>query len=342
MFVLLDVADMAPHATDFAPVQFSTRELPERDRIPRWREEFGRWVVRSDIEPLSDVPFHADATLRALPGLRLATSSGSAMRLERTAALAADGNDDIGLFINLGQKAAISNRGRDAVLTKGDAILVGHDPSVVVMSPGGFLGVVMPQAALASRVDDVDSAVMRPIRLGNVPLRLLTTYLRHLNECDLGEPKLRRTVATHIGELAAQAAGMRRDAREQTVSAVAAARFGAVRAHIAACFDEPDLTVAAVARRLGVSVRYLQRLFEIHGTSYTAYVNELRLQKVFALLTEPPVHRLRISDIALKAGFSDISHFNRLFRVRFGDTPFGVRAGSGKKAGDPGLERRRM
>jgi AraC-like DNA-binding protein len=28
----------------------------------------------------------------------------------------------------------------------------------------------------------------------------------------------------------------------------------------------------------------------------------------------------------LRAGFSDISHFNRLFRFRFGDTPKGVRA----------------
>jgi hypothetical protein len=30
-------------------------------------------------------------------------------------------------------------------------------------------------------------------------------------------------------------------------------------------------------------------------------------------------------DIALAAGFSDLSHFNRLFRARFGDTPRGVR-----------------
>jgi AraC-like DNA-binding protein len=32
---------------------------------------------------------------------------------------------------------------------------------------------------------------------------------------------------------------------------------------------------------------------------------------------------------SMEAGFSDISHFNRLFRVRFGDTPRGVRAGTG-------------
>jgi len=32
-----------------------------------------------------------------------------------------------------------------------------------------------------------------------------------------------------------------------------------------------------------------------------------------------------ICNIALQAGFSDISHFNRLFRYRFGGTPSDVR-----------------
>jgi AraC-like DNA-binding protein len=37
---------------------------------------------------------------------------------------------------------------------------------------------------------------------------------------------------------------------------------------------------------------------------------------------------LAIIDIAFAAGFGDVSHFNRLFRRRFGATPSGVRAAS--------------
>jgi hypothetical protein len=44
---------MPATAADFAPVRFSTDDLPEREQLPRWREEFGRGLVRVDIEPLS-------------------------------------------------------------------------------------------------------------------------------------------------------------------------------------------------------------------------------------------------------------------------------------------------
>jgi AraC-like DNA-binding protein len=87
--------------------------------------------------------------------------------------------------------------------------------------------------------------------------------------------------------------------------------------------DQPE---AVVFRKVkAAAIPNLQRLIETTGTSFTERVNELRLQRAFALLSEAHGKRRRISDIALEAGFSDLSHFNRLFRSRFGDTPSGVR-----------------
>jgi AraC-like DNA-binding protein len=43
------------------------------------------------------------------------------------------------------------------------------------------------------------------------------------------------------------------------------------------------------------------------------------------LLHEPKSRARKISDIAATAGFSDISYFNRAFRVRFGATPTDIR-----------------
>ena len=52
------------------------------------------------------------------------------------------------------------------------------------------------------------------------------------------------------------------------------------------------------------------------------------------LLTAEREGHVCISDIALRAGFSDISHFNTLFRTRFGDTPSGLRAQAEGRARD--------
>ena len=108
-------------------------------------------------------------------------------------------------------------------------------------------------------------------------------------------------------------------------SAVAATRLAAALDHIAANFQRPELSVQAVARSLKISPRYLQQLLKKSGTSFTARVNELRLQRAFTLLTEARDNARRVSDIALEVGFSDISHFNHLFRSRFGQAPKSVR-----------------
>jgi AraC-like DNA-binding protein len=72
---------------------------------------------------------------------------------------------------------------------------------------------------------------------------------------------------------------------------LAAARLAAALSHIAESFIEPELTLAAVARRQGVSPRYLQRLLEASGRSCIAHVSELRLQRAFALLTKALARR---------------------------------------------------
>jgi AraC-like DNA-binding protein len=162
-------------------------------------------------------------------------------------------------------------------------------------------------------------------------LQLLRGYLRSLERSRFsGSAEGRDTIRRHIIDLAALALTPHGTVGESTLSAVVAARLTAALDQIAECFQDPELSVAAVAYRQGISQRYLQRLLETSGIPFTARVNELRLQRAFALLGEPGPGR--ISDIALEAGFSDISHFNRLFRSRFGDTPRGVRGQSGRTA----------
>jgi len=336
---------MSTGAADFTSLQFSTRDLPERMRIPMWREEFGRRIVHVDIEPSSDVPFQVEATLQAFPGLRTLAWQGSAMRFNRSRTNIVDGDDTIGMVVCSSARSQFLQRGREVELRGGDTIAFLHsEPVIVTYTEGLQFGLSVPYAALTSRVGCVESFTMRPISRRAEALRLLMTYLKSAwKEGVLAVPRLRDAVLNHIHDLVGLAISGCAPLGESNASAVVAARHSAALNHIAAHFQDPELSLEVVARCQGISPRYLQHLLTSSGTSFTERVNELRLQKAFALLIAPHDGERRISDIALDVGFSDISHFNRVFRARFGISPRGVR--SARKAEtesrdpDPGVTR---
>ena len=189
---------------DFAPLRFSTCGLPERERLARWREEFGRSLLRVDIEPLSGRPFRPQATLRLLPELRTIEATGSAAHFRCAGALAVDPDDFISVII--GEHGIASQRGREAVLSAGDAIAVLHqEPGDITFPEGSFFAVLAPRTALASRVSDIEDAAMRPIPRGTEPLRLLVSYIRAVRNLTLASSEMRRLAVNHVHYLMAMA-----------------------------------------------------------------------------------------------------------------------------------------
>ncbi|WP_287222904.1 helix-turn-helix domain-containing protein [Mesorhizobium sp.] len=52
---------------------------------------------------------------------------------------------------------------------------------------------------------------------------------------------------------------------------------------------------------------------------------ELRLHRAHKTLSQRGNDGMRVSEIAMASGFSDVSYFNRCFRRRFGYTPTSAR-----------------
>jgi AraC-like DNA-binding protein len=83
----------------------------------------------------------------------------------------------------------------------------------------------------------------------------------------------------------------------------------------------PDAT--AVARKLHMSRRTLQRLLRAEGTTFTELVDALRHDLAMRYLREPAV---AIAEVAFLLGFSEASAFHRAFRRWQGTTPAAYRA----------------
>jgi transcriptional regulator GlxA family with amidase domain len=89
--------------------------------------------------------------------------------------------------------------------------------------------------------------------------------------------------------------------------------------------DRP-VTIAAIARRVGVSTRTLETLFlRIVDVAPGAYYLALRLSAARRLVLDT---NLPIADVAERTGFSAIASLSRAFRRRFGAPPSAARRAS--------------
>lgn len=84
---------------------------------------------------------------------------------------------------------------------------------------------------------------------------------------------------------------------------------------------DPSLSLTDIAAKENVSTRYLQKLFESAGESFSHHLRLRRLERCRADLADPLYSHLSISDILFRWGFNDAAHFSRAFRNQYGKSP---------------------
>ena len=170
-----------------------------------------------------------------------------------------------------------------------------------------------------------------PFPADNPALRLLIKYLDTVLAADeLANPDLARSAAAHILDLASLALGARGDRAELALGGVKAARLRTIKSDILAIIGRNDLSSEMLAGRHGISSRYIRKLFEEDGTSFTVFILTERLARVRRMLQDHRYAHLTIAQLAHGNGFNDISYFNRAFRRQFGATPSDIREAGSK------------
>lgn len=85
--------------------------------------------------------------------------------------------------------------------------------------------------------------------------------------------------------------------------------------------SDPDLSPTVAAEQLGISVRYLQKLFEAAGENVNHYIRRRRLERSREELMDPLYFQQSISEISFRWGFNDSAYFSRAFKELFGLSP---------------------
>ena len=312
------------------PVRVSLGNAPVRERPGLLQECFARLGYTYQVDPLRDATVEADVGLYALPGLKMAGGRLHGSRNRRTRALVEDGTDDLGLIINLQGPHLIAQGKDELVLGDGEAVLVScSDPvSMTHQPPGDVLTLRVPRAQFAPLVHGAKDRTLRRIPRTTTALSLLVDYV----DLTWSRPmtanrELQHLMAAHVHDLMALAVGATRDAADMAQGrGLRAARLHAIKQDIARNLDQPGLSVVTLADRHGCTPRFIQRLFETEGTTFTEYVLAQRLARAHRLLTDPRREGEKISVIAYDSGFGDVSYFNRVFQRHFGAAPSEIRA----------------
>ncbi len=309
-----------------APVFLSTDFFEERERFDAWREEFALSIARTDVGTSDRQGFRTDIHALRLPTVAISkTSMAAPVSLVRTSSLLRD-DDDALVFIVCLEGQGELRFGEDQVR------LV---PSTGTLAPthraGGWFstGPVTTCSLRVSRevarsfAPSLDQALLCRIRPGDPSIVILRSYLEALLATPDGlSPSMAVLADVQLRELLAHVINPAGDlARAGSYGGVKAARLRAVLQDVDLHIAEPGLSAGQVGRRLGVSGRYVQQLLEGAGFSFSSYVREQRLGRARWMLRDPRLAGRRISDICEMAGFTDLSHFDRAFRARFGQTP---------------------
>ncbi|HKP25133.1 MAG TPA: AraC family transcriptional regulator [Dongiaceae bacterium] len=311
---------------EFEPFRFSSEDLRPADRIPFYRDLMDRMTVRMDFESL-DERFICEAHGYRLSDLSMYYVAGSAVRAGWRG-LTIEGGGGLALVMSLEGASTVSQRGREVTISAGNSNLHSvADPMRVERTAGRIAIIGMPHAMLAPMLSNPDAALMSVIPSTIEPLRLLAGYVDLLikDPALLATAELRRLAVSHVHDLVAVSIGATRDAAAIAAGrGLRAARLRAIKADIARN-HAGDVTATALSARHRLTPRYIRKLFESEDMSLSQFVRDQRLTRVHRMLADPRYAHRAIGDIALAAGFGDISTFNREFRRRFGMRPSDVR-----------------
>jgi AraC-like DNA-binding protein len=88
-------------------------------------------------------------------------------------------------------------------------------------------------------------------------------------------------------------------------------------------FADPDFGPSKIAAEVGISLRYLQKLFTNRGCSCSGFIQSVRLDQAARSINRRASMKSgqSLSEIAYACGYRDYNNFARAFRQRFGHAP---------------------
>jgi AraC-like DNA-binding protein len=214
-----------------------------------------------------------------------------------------------------GPHSATLDAGCWTVCDTGREYTVDFDPSA------RCLLILLPRSRCAGWLNAVDALAAWALPASgpaHIARTLLATLLREAADLDARSERALHDSVLSLIDQALQLELARRGISAQERRPVSFAR---VQAYVQDHLGDKALTVERVAAAFGMSRRNLYNVFAPVGVTPHAFIQDAKLDRARALLSDPTSRNAPIGRIAEQCGFADAAHFSRAFHARHGAAP---------------------
>lgn len=308
----------------------STRDVPPSRRAGFWSEVTSRVFTQLQMKPAHPGDFNAElcSTVLGQKSIAEVISSPTSIRHSK---FCAERTDQRVFLVHLQARGESVNRqnGREAILKSGDFTLCdsARPYSLHFESINDMIVLRIPATELRERMVQPELFTARRIAGDHGAGAVVSQTLQNLwHQCRNGlEPAIGERLLTNSLDLLVTALTL---GEHSFVShgALRNATSLRVRYYIEDHLPDFELRAANIAAAVGISQRYVHRLFEDDGETLGEFIQRRRLESSALVLKDPAQHNRSVTEIAFAFGFCDPSFFCRSFKRRFAMTPRDYRA----------------
>ena len=321
-------ASMQLHSTSFSTL----RANGGPQAVPVWRDEICSTFVDLDCEEFASERFFGEVATRGCDYLQFSKVTSTKQRVVRSPSRIAKSDDDFFLLsLQLVGEGYVRQGKRVAVQAPGDMAFYETNSPYELMFNGDFRQFIVkiPRTHLKQRVALPEDITGQCLSGKDSSVRLAARYLTELANLSEGMFGNARELSNNVGlDLLATAIkstrlSMERPELDGSRSCLLQQILYFIRDHL----SDPDLSPSLIAQAHGISVRYLNMLFEDQPESLFRTIWTQRIERCAWELRDPSRRHATITDIAFAWGFNDSAHFSRRFKAAYGVKPSDYRCG---------------